>query len=597
MTSKHSTNLVNYFIQKFVLIILLPGIVLFLAYLIMLNTYFAKNALQSQQNYLENTVSQLNLSSKVDSIFNMLEGLSGLNYYLDTDMSKEEQLYRYLSELQKPYLNLEQNSPGIRHICIRSSNDHLLYVPLFEKLEESVLPQDILDSYLSGNSLMLWYVVSDTSANKTSSIPQLYAFRKLYTFNYLHLAAIMEIEIDTSFLGDFIAQFDDSSMLNKTGLEIYQNDTLLYRSPTVSAYAESPKDAQMSQKTGISFSLLRNRYMNSVILPDQNLQLVLSGRLTDLAVFSANLPIIFTTLFIVILFFLLVSFLSYFVKYSRQLQAFSAYLQNSNTDHLSAYIPATHLRKGYQELQVLISSYNALILEKSVLISRAEQAELLSQQAKFQALQSQIHPHFLFGTLENIRMLALQNDDDMVSEMLFSLSELLRYAISINQDGIPLQDELRIAKTYLQLQKMRFEDRLNPEFHIDSSLLDTLMPPFILQPLLENAISYGIAKTYDPCRLIVSIQPVSTGIKIDVANEGVLISIERLNEVNQLLLGQKKLYDFRGRQNGLALYNINERLHSFFSHDVSLYLTLDDMTHTIIIFPKGAAYVSDSDRR
>ena len=86
--------------------------------------------------------------------------------------------------------------------------------------------------------------------------------------------------------------------------------------------------------------------------------------------------------------------------------------------------------------------------------------ELLSQNARYQALQGQIHPHFIYGTLEAIRMTALQNKDREVASMIFSLSALIRYSISISPKAVTLKDEVEIASHYLNIQKIRFDERL-----------------------------------------------------------------------------------------------------------------------------------------
>ena len=214
---------------------------------------------------------------------------------------------------------------------------------------------------------------------------------------------------------------------------------------------------------------------------------------------------ILITLFICLLLVLMFHFFSNINDLSRQILDFSSYIRKSNPDDLTLY-PETYekYKQQYEELHHLIHSYNNLIKENSTLMSKVRKMELLSQDARYQALQAQIHPHFIYGTLENIRMLALQNRDKDVADMIFSLSALIRQSLSISSKAVSLEDEIEISAHYLKIQKFRFGERLTYSFQMDPALYKIPLPSFILQPILENAIIYGVSNTFDCCELKVS---------------------------------------------------------------------------------------------
>lgn len=125
-------------------------------------------------------------------------------------------------------------------------------------------------------------------------------------------------------------------------------------------------------------------------------------------------------------------------------------------------------------------------------IERLELSQALAQ-SELQALKFQLHPHFLFNTLQGISTL-VDTDRGAAQTMILKLSTLLRIALKHGSaDLIPLSEEVDFARSYLELQKMRLGKRLDIQWHIAPETMSTLVPQLILQPLIENAIVHGIA--------------------------------------------------------------------------------------------------------
>lgn len=133
------------------------------------------------------------------------------------------------------------------------------------------------------------------------------------------------------------------------------------------------------------------------------------------------------------------------------------------------------------------------------------------------------------------------------------------------------------------IQKIRFDDRMDYVFQIDDELLDLELPSFLLQPVLENAIVYGISNTLDHCDITINVSQKEHDILLSVSNTGLPIAPERLEEINSLLCGNTPIESFHSRNNGLALHNIRERLNIFFHGQASIRLALGDNCTTTII--------------
>jgi two-component system, LytTR family, sensor kinase len=124
---------------------------------------------------------------------------------------------------------------------------------------------------------------------------------------------------------------------------------------------------------------------------------------------------------------------------------------------------------------------------------RASQLEAQIAQAQLQALKMQLHPHFLFNTLNAISVL-MREDVEKANHVLVRLSELLRLTLdSTGKQEVPLKQELEFLDTYLEIEKTRFQDRLVVRIEIDPATLQAQVPNLLLQPLVENAIRHGVA--------------------------------------------------------------------------------------------------------
>ena len=133
---------------------------------------------------------------------------------------------------------------------------------------------------------------------------------------------------------------------------------------------------------------------------------------------------------------------------------------------------------------------------------RATQLESQLTQAKLSALKMQLHPHFLFNTLNAIVVLVRQHRVDEADQMLTNLSELLRQTLAgWETQEVPLRREVELINLYLDIQRVRFQDRLTVETSLSPATLDALVPSLLLQPLVENAVRHGVSKSSVPVRI------------------------------------------------------------------------------------------------
>jgi len=152
---------------------------------------------------------------------------------------------------------------------------------------------------------------------------------------------------------------------------------------------------------------------------------------------------------------------------------------------------------------------------------RADRAEASAQAARLQALQSQLEPHFLFNTLNGISALVADGRSEAANAMIARLSDFLRLTLkTCGTPEITLASDLSFVRQYLEIQQLRFGERLHYEFSVAPQALDALVPALLLQPLVENAVRHGILPRASGGKLVVSARTALDSLLLGVDDDG-----------------------------------------------------------------------------
>lgn len=198
-----------------------------------------------------------------------------------------------------------------------------------------------------------------------------------------------------------------------------------------------------------------------------------------------------------------------------------------------------------------IKNYQMLLKEKQNVLK----ASSMAHQAHIKMLRYQLNPHFLFNTLNAISTLILMKENKTAEAMVARLSDFLRY--SLDKDPIkrvPLKQEIEALELYLEIEKVRFEDRLYVEWDIHDKAQHALVPSLILQPLIENSIKYAVSKLQEGGQISISARIFGSDLILEVADNGPITRIK-----------EGELF----RTNGVGLTNIRERLQSLYEDNFS----------------------------
>mgnify|MGYP001172805326 FL=1 len=154
---------------------------------------------------------------------------------------------------------------------------------------------------------------------------------------------------------------------------------------------------------------------------------------------------------------------------------------------------------------------------------RALRADALASQARLEMLRYQVNPHFLFNALNSIRAL-IEEDRAKARQMVTELSEFFRYSLLHARSGeIPLEAELEAIRSYLAIQEIRFEERLEVAWAIEEGARSARLPGFLVHPLVENAVKYGMETSPMPLRVGISARLAAGRLVVEVTNTGTLV--------------------------------------------------------------------------
>ncbi|WP_042273933.1 PocR ligand-binding domain-containing protein [[Clostridium] dakarense] len=242
-------------------------------------------------------------------------------------------------------------------------------------------------------------------------------------------------------------------------------------------------------------------------------------------------------------------------------------------------IPKERLSKIEEASSLLANSFSErsikCITEKKLLRQTEETSKFENESKKFQlkTLEAQINPHFLFNTLNSIARMALFENSPNTEEMIYCLSDLLRYNIKQTEEFPTIGDELKNIERYLFIQGIRYKDRLSYDIEVPDEVLNFRIPSMVLQPIVENSIIHGIEPKVSGGKIYIIGEIDNENIKITIKDSGVGISVEKLNSI---------LCNDSLPSNGLGTKSSHNRLVSYFGSNYGLNISSTKNVETVV---------------
>ena len=237
---------------------------------------------------------------------------------------------------------------------------------------------------------------------------------------------------------------------------------------------------------------------------------------------------------------------------------------------------------GSTEIRHLGQSIQESYRQNSELMKKVIWEQNERRKSEFDVLQSQINPHFLYNTLDSITWMIESGKNEEAAFMITQLAKLFRISLSKGHTVIRIRDELQHAQSYVNIQKVRYKNKFEVVFDIRPDILDDCIVKLVLQPILENAINYGVREMDDCGKILIRGWKEQENIFMQVSDNGMGIPEE---EIDLLLKDTNRVHK---KGSGVGLVNVNNRLRLLFGEPYGLQIEseLDEGTTVTVIIPE-----------
>lgn len=320
-------------------------------------------------------------------------------------------------------------------------------------------------------------------------------------------------------------------------------------------------DPAVAQATGMKSSFyLESEGVNRLYIyttsPNTNWKVITSipdSEITKDAVVIRNVTWIATIITIIVA--LIISFL-FSIALTNPLRKMMRLMKNVQEGDFNVQFPV----KYRDEVGQLGKQFNRMIVRIDHLIQDIYIMETKKKEAELHALQSQINPHFMYNTLESIRMAAELNDDHIAADMIAILGKLLRYSISDLHEEVTLADEVSHMHNYVEMLNYRYPNRFRLETNFGDEPLNYPIIKLVLQPIVENAIYHGMDDMKPVMQIDLISKPTPQALLLIIKDDGVGMDEATLHRLNRSLAGLEEATGSALKTGGIGLKNVNERI-------------------------------------
>lgn len=475
----------------------------------------------------------------VNNCFQSSSNIENVIFY----SNKMDKLAVYESKGTIKYINNVKNlTSGITNLIRKPNNiDRCL----------SVLSSKDQDLYNSGaDTHKYYYIVSD--------IKDPY---KLHSCGYLFIKYRLD-EIDNN-----LSKFD----YNKNEvLAIDANGTTIYDSLNKYYDKQYPYRAKLLENNGtvmlenMSYVSVHNNYPNIVV----------AGILPQKNIFKGYNYLIYASYILALLMTIISELFAYYKirGYSRRtmnILGAMAELQRGNFK--------TRIQIGNEndDIVLISQSFNDMCIKLDEYIGKVYLAEISKKNAQINAFQSQINPHFLYNTLESIRMKAITNGDKEVGRMLYIMAILFRNMVK-GGSKTTISQEIEYCRMYLELFQYRFNNAFTYEINVEPALTNKETIKFSIQPIVENYVLHGIRNGEDDNRIMINVEQVGNIIQISIEDNGTGIEDDNLKEIRDSLTNDRNT-------NSIGIVNVHNRIRLTYGEAYGVDINKSAFGGTIVI--------------
>lgn len=491
------------------------------------------NKVNANYNFFNETI--LSLYSNLNIVEDLIVFLNNdlntyLKFKLDTLSNNNKQYHNGIEKFVYRLFDVNQDLKEVSFVSNKRQEHTTINREKYIQVNRlSELNQDLLDA---SNRVI-------TTPNKISFV------REITNPLTLMIEGKIIFTFDTNNFEQLLLSHQTSqqeiTMINEQGLIIYTNNKE-YQSNYLQGYEQLLKNKEIIQKN--------KGTLTNIITNDLGFSIIGQINAKDINKLSVEYYLILILIDVLIFVFSQYIIYSRIKKMQNRLDVIVDTMKKVETEGAFVKIPTATER---DELSYISDRFNDMCEKLEAYIKSSYLSEISQKNLEMQALQSKINPHFLYNTLECIRMKAICNDDREVSQMLYLLANLFRNQLKDN-NIITLENEIEYCEKYIQLLKFRYPDQFDYSIEYPKEFLQQPIIKFILQPLIENYFVHGIRTEDSDNQLSIKVRVKSDIMIIIISDNGKGICLEKQLEINKAL----KEKDFK--TNLMGILNVHQRI-------------------------------------
>jgi len=538
--------------------------------IISINTIFY---LRISDNLYKQEIRNINMSMDriAENISGYIEDIVTISHILHVDRTLYEGIEQRYSSFRDFFIAYEQflsftlNKyfpvfPHMENITIYTDNDTIGNAGVFRLLSDDLLESDWYNTLSQDpNSLLLHFSFMPDPFAPRVTRRRLSLIRELNHFpaHFYSVEKFLRIDLRFTLLDDVLR---DENLYGTLFILNGQNEVIYSSNPEYMEYSTSMlhrfDDIEFDSQRTMLYKhfdrFIRDWRLAVALPPDAFYAILHEARWFVVYLTLANL--IFCTFVI----------LALSKSLTRRLADLTGHIQSLKDENLNELT----CKEGKDEIGRLIVAFNEMIKKMQSLIYDVYQSNIQKKnlqierkQAQVNALQSQINPHFLFNSLETIRMRSVLKNETETADVIKSLSKTFRQLLHWSSDLIPIKEEIGFIEDYLKIQKYRFGDRFNYIINLEDNVKDLNIPKMTIQPFIENACVHGIEKSKNEGLLEIIIKNEDGFVHIHVTDNGKGMDKNSLDNLLQ------DIQDEEYKGNSIGIKNVYARLKLFYKDE------------------------------
>ncbi|HLU22846.1 MAG TPA: histidine kinase [Bacillaceae bacterium] len=590
-------SLQNKFVVLYVMLFMIPVIIIVFFY----SNAFYKNAVKDskEQNEYLMEMEKIHIEKNIETMRESAQMIASDDHIIDFISNRNERTVSELIEFQREHItkmvNVQTVNPSINHFRLFMDNESMYEMwPILYK-ESRIVATPWYSEVMNLDGKELWWLKHDDIdllSNIKEERPKISLYRRINDLYGNHLGIIEISMLQSNFFPRMFSPISDGM----SEMIVINNDEEIYTNPANNFLKDEKFSSEdyriildkLTDEEDTDSFLLTNRHIPYLVVAtyvkDIDVHMVNVISLQDIYMETKKARNVTLITAMVILFIL--SVLTY-VIISLLLKKLYRLIDNMKQVEKGDF--STEINTdGHDEIAILAFHFKRMLSKINTLIADAVYKQAVTKDTELKALKTQIDSHFLYNTLENIKMMAEIEGKYEISDSITSLGEMMRYNIKWKNEYVVLSEEIAHIKNYVDIMNLRLNRPLSLVVDIPDQLRDQEILKLSLQPIIENAIKHGIEPNSmkdEESIIHVKAYLQQQTVIIEVTDNGVGMDTQQLYTLNRKINGLSN--DQSTSEDGIGLRNVHERIALFYGkgYGISVKSVKNEYTSVMIRLP------------